>query len=481
MNMNHLYGFILFGFLMAVSGLACENSEGSKNNGSTSSGDADTDTDTDTDADTDGDTDTDSDSDSDGDYDSDTNPAECVDFPWNVEVKPINLLVLLDRSKSMEKYPADAEKKYADVVQEAIETIVEQNTKSEIINFALNVFPAPDMCDVEYGNRDPEDQDFTITCQAASQFTSADMRYNDPLVPFAPTITMDTYDKIKEVLDTVGNCGGTPISKTLQWAKAYLESQQFENETYVLLATDGAPGCNFNLDWKECETATVGIPATDSVMCLDDRDSAHAVYELAGAGFKTLVVGVGKDVAEFSEVMDVIAYWGIHVPTGNESDFYDIPAPPGGGNWYYPAADADTLSGVFEDVINETVSCVFDVDWAEIPAVDPNTKFDVIKSCSQMRVFGVPAESGDKLEVTYMESCGDENPNSADARSQLGWTWAEHEGESWGKIEEITDTAKCVRVKLCQNACSKLKMQHGVKEWDAVSASFGCRPIIFVE
>ena len=456
------------------------DSDGDSDSDADSDSDSDSDADSDSDGDSDSDSDGDSDADSDADADGDGTKQECADFPWQVETKPINLLVLLDRSKSMERYPEDEALKYADVVQAAIESIVEQHTQSQIINFALNVFPAPDNCDVEYGNLAPALQESVVSCQAASQFTSEEDGFNDPLVPFAETISMDTFTHIQEVLETVGNCGGTPISKSLQWARGYLESQNLENDTYVLLATDGAPGCNFGLTLP-CESASVGQEAGAPEMCLDQKDSAHAVYDLAKAGFRTFVVGVGKDVAAFSDVMDVIAYWGNHVPDENASDFTAIPSPPGGGTWYYPANDADALSDALEEVTNEAISCVYEVDWASIPDKDPETMFDVIKSCGAARIFGLPVDGSDKLELTYMENCGDENPLAADERLQLGWTWEELEGKPFDEVEEIDDVSKCRGVKLCNNACSQLKTKKGQKEWDGVSASFGCKPLIVVE
>ena len=291
---------------------------------------------------------------------------------------------------------------------------------------------------------------------------------------------MDTYDAIRQVLDEVGNCGGTPITKSLQWARAYLNSLELTLDTYVLLATDGAPGCNLNADLP-CESSTPGADAEVPAQCLDDMDSIHAAFDLATDGYKTFVVGVGADVAAFSDVMDVIAYTGGGYLKEDQPSLYEIDPPPDGGNWYYPAADAETLTAALEEVTNEAISCVYEVDWATIPEVDENTGLNVIKSCDQTRVFGIPEGSGDKIEITYMERCSDEDPNASDEQLQLGWTWDELEGDSWKEVESVgEDVSQCVRVKLCNNACSKLKTIQGVKEWDGVSASFGCQPIVIV-
>jgi hypothetical protein len=253
-----------------------------------------------------------------------------------------------------------------------------------------------------------------------------------------------------------------------------------EDDTYILLATDGAPGCNLNAELP-CESSTPGLDAEAPAQCLDDLDSVHAAFDLAKDGYKTFVVGVGDDVAAFSDVMNVIAYTGGGYLKEDQTDLYDIEDPEDGDFWYYPAADAETLGAALEDVTNKAISCVYDVDWESIPDIDENTEQEVVKSCSQMRVFGIPEGSDTKIELTYMRRCSDEDPDASDEKMRMGWTWDEHEGKSWESIEALgKDVSKCVRMKLCDNACSKLKTIQGVKEWDGVSASFGCEPNIFI-
>ena len=459
--------------LISIGCIGCES--GSPKAGDIGNGGADGDSDGDTDSDT-------ADGTTGGTENSTDDPnAECFDFPWEVEIKPINMLVLLDRSKSMEKYTVDgSDDTYAEVVRDAIDAIIQQHTSSGIINFALNVFPSPAMCTPDYGDMDAADQSAAVLCQAASQFTTDENPYNPPEVAFAETISSSTHDAIRQVLAEVGNCGGTPITKSLQWARNYLNSLDLEDDTYVLLATDGAPSCNLNASLP-CESSTPGAEAEAAAQCLDDLDSVHAAFDLARDGYKTFVVGVGSDIAAFSDLMDVIAYTGGGHMKEDQESLYDIEAPPDGGNWYYPATDSETLSAVLEDVTNAAISCEYEVDWASIPDMDYEAGRKVVKSCSQTRVFGIPEGSDTKVELTYMESCSDENVNASDPQMQLGWTWAEHEGSSWESIEAIgEDVSKCTRVKLCNNACSQLKTIRGVKVWTGISATFGCKPVILI-
>ena len=442
---------------------------------------ADSDSMPDSDSDLQGDTAPDTVSDSASDSTPGTD-AQCVDIPWTVDATPINLLVLLDRSKSMKKYTVEgSDVTYAEMVKNAINAIVDQHTSAGNINFALNVFPSPEQCDAEY-HADDVVLDSQILCEAASQFTSPEAAYQAPLVPFSDNITAATTIQIADVLENVGNCGGTPIAKSLEWARVYLDSLSLENDTYVLLATDGAPGCNYELDLSTCESASLGYEPRAPEMCLDAEESARAVYNLAVAGYKTFVLGVGKDVEAFHDVTNSIAYWGTNIPDSEPTDFMDIPDPPAGENWYYPAGDPQTVSAALADLTYETISCEFEVDWAGVPSFDTASQQIVLKSCAQTRVFGAIQGSGEEVEITYMESCDDEVPESDNTKLRIGWTWKEHEGTPWESIVSLgDDTSSCGTIKLCTNACSKLKTSAGIPTWSGISASFGCRPALVIE
>ena len=120
--------------------------------------------------------------------------------------------------------------------------------------------------------------------------------------------------------------------------------------------------------------------------------------------------------------------------------------------------------------------------WGDVPEFDTDVQQEVVKSCTQTRVFGAMPGSEEKLEITYMESCENEDPQSDNENMRIGWTWKELEGTSWEDLEALKkDTSNCNVIKLCENACNKLKTKLGVKEWTGTSASFGCSPIIEVE
>ena len=409
----------------------------------------------------------------------DTATSECVDGYWNVTMRPVNLLILLDRSASMGKYPEDAKEKYANTVQQAIETTVARYVGTGQVNFALNVFPSAVECDADYGQLTPSQQSPEIGCQPASQFVNSQFAYTEPLVPFATDITRDTYSEIHNALSKVGTCGGTPMAKSLQWAKVYLDSAALKDDTYVILATDGAPGCNFEMTLP-CSSVTVGNEAVAPEMCLDDQSAIEAVSELKNAGFETFVLGVGQSVASFEDVMNAMAYRGRHTLAVSD-DYNDIPARPHGDLWYFRADDADSVNSGLDAITQMTADCTFTVDWTSIPEKS-GVNQPMAETCAQTRMFGIPATGGENVSLPLMRSCDLEDADSADAKLHVGWTWVELEGMYWSEIESLTgEASKCTGVRLCPNACSKLKKTNGSREWEGLSAVFGCQPQLVVE
>lgn len=417
----------------------------------------------------------DSDSNSDFDSEHDTNLDECADINWDVELKSVNILVLLDRSKSMFDWymPADGTDTYATIVRQAIEYIVQQNTNAGTINFALNVFPSAAECtDPATGMASSMD----IQCQPASRYfpeiaDSADA----PLVEFARdtddalVVSAATVTSIESALGAVDQCGGTPISKSLAWALYYLEAEQMPVEdTYVILATDGAPNCNADNDTVTCRT-TDGGTALLGEQCLDDVAAYDAAKALRAAGYKTFVIGVGDaaqdDAGIFDEVMNGLAYYGATVTPQDTIPDSTVP-------YYFSAASPETLDGALEEITNEVLDCEYAVDWLGVP--DEWDGNPVNKNCSDVRVLGVDAQTGDEVEIGYTEDC------TKIADDALAWYWVETPGVSLEDIEALgNDYAQCANIQLCPTACANLMVKGGQpRKWSGVSAKFGCQPVV---
>ncbi|MBN2803514.1 MAG: hypothetical protein JXR91_10490 [Deltaproteobacteria bacterium] len=442
------------------------------------------------------------DSDSSSKLDTDTTPTvvdECADLPWEVEIEPLNILVLLDRSASMIQNKIDSES-YAALVQNAIDSIVKQNSNTGLTNFALNVFPSSSFCTDEYRTSTPDlYADMNIICDAP-KLTGTDGKVEQPLVTFSTVDqTVDTYNEISQVLESVGQCGGTPICPTLKWARKYLNSLNLSSRTFILLATDGAPNCNHTLnpDIDSCinsETGTKTAAAPEN--CLDDLCAYNEAHLLAADGYRTYVIGVGEDVKQFSSVLDTLAYWGGN-SDGTEEDYSDIKTSPD-GTWFYPAADAESITTALESVTNKGVSCEYTVDWSTIPEYDSENDLDVSHKCSTVNILGkifnyvsvvdtdthsdtdtvfVDPNAG-KVLMKYMPDCNSESD------VELGWNWSDKaiDGYSWPQIEALdTDVSSCTTVRLCPKACEMLKVHGGERLWETITARFGCTPEVSID
>lgn len=433
--------------LMGLFAVACEKSSsgnGSKKDGGLD-GSTDSDSDGDSDSDSDGDSDADSDTDADGDGGQD--PDQCADAPYEIEINPINMLIVLDRSRSMlntVELSSDAgvsNETYADVVSDALKALVAKNDESDLINFGLSVFPSTVCtCDSDAVLADCKvggaDLDIISSC------TASDGKPGN-LISIAP----DNSKEISGMLDTVRTCGGTPICESMKWALTYLESMSGDLSkypTYVLLATDGAPNCNNSLNKDTCECTME--TCFNGYQCLDDTCSYNWTTQLATKGYKTFVIGVGDDAAKWDKVMNGIA-------------------SAGGTDKYYPATDPSTLQSALETITGELVSCEFDVAWDEVPNYSPPPdEQPVDKACNKVKVFSAADKNkpNDKVEIPYSWDCS----------NKAGWRWKGLNKELNTEGFDSTPLTDCTTIELCDNACSMLKKG----ESELVSAVFGCAP-----
>lgn len=431
--------------LVAALLFACEKSGGSNNGNKNKSTDSDiADTATATDADTDTDTDGDSDSDSGGDggadggKDTETGVDECADTPYAIEVNPINILILLDRSRSMTIFTDDG-KTFANITADAINAVVKANDDKDLVNFGLAAFPSMQCwCDDE----DPTLENINDRCSLDFQCTPTDAegdpKNHNPLVP----IGADNAADIATKLSSIGTCGGTPICRSLEWARGYLSSLSADlakYPTYVLLATDGAPNCNDKLNVSDCVCTSQSGECDLPIQCLDDICPQNQAMKLAGEGFKTLVVGVGETVSDpkWSQTMTKIA-------------------EHGGTTDYHPATDPSSLQTALENIINQMIPCTFDVPWSDVPAT--TEAGTVHKSCARVRVFGKAPGTGSKTQIPRSEGCS--NPD--------GWYWKNLNGS----VSDTTPLEQCGTIELCGGTCNKLRSG----SFETITASFGCAP-----
>jgi hypothetical protein len=103
----------------------------------------------------------------------------------------------------------------------------------------------------------------------------------------------------------------TPTHSALEAAGRHLREAPTGND-YILLATDGGPGCNFGLNHNICtclnHACVLGLPE----MCLDDQRTVTKVEELAAEGIQTIVLGIASEefMPESRAVLDRMAVAG---------------------------------------------------------------------------------------------------------------------------------------------------------------------------
>ena len=120
---------------------------------------------------------------------------------------------------------------------------------------------------------------------------------------------------IINVFDTTDPNGGTPTSEAIRLAAQYIAGTRGVART-MIVATDGAPNCNGDLDQSRCTcTSATGNCATapgGEFNCLDDVRSISVVRDI----FQTMkipvyVIGIGStERPEFLKVLDDMAVAG---------------------------------------------------------------------------------------------------------------------------------------------------------------------------
>jgi hypothetical protein len=131
-------------------------------------------------------------------------------------------------------------------------------------------------------------------------------------------VTADLQAQSSNVATAIGAFifqGGTPTGPALQLVGAMPPPPEAGREQFALLVTDGAPNCNANNPNGQCAgtnpacqcTTTSCAGSLCSLGCLDTMGAATAAMALATANIKTMVVGLGADVATSSAALDAIA------------------------------------------------------------------------------------------------------------------------------------------------------------------------------
>ncbi len=170
-------------------------------------------------------------------------------------------------------------------------------------------------------------------------------------VDLAPAV--GNVRSLLELLRAHGPNGATPTAEALQQAAQALRERPGVGRALVL-ATDGAPGCNPALDPRRCTCA--GPNGCDSALeCLDDARTVQRLAEITRSGIPTWVLGL-QDRTDLTlvEVLDRLAVAGgrprLAVPR------------------YYAATDEPELESALRSIRDQVDGCTFVTD--SVPTAD---------------------------------------------------------------------------------------------------------------
>lgn len=142
--------------------------------------------------------------------------------------------------------------------------------------------------------------------------------------------------------------GGTPTALSLYAARDALNASHPGANNYVLLATDGGPGCNSSFNASTCECIPGATCGTNNANCLDRERTLQAVRDLLLSGVRTFVVGI-PGTSGVSDLLDQMAVAGETANAGR----------------HYAVTDATQLVEALRTTTGSTVPC--DYEFPEIP------------------------------------------------------------------------------------------------------------------
>ncbi|HEX2882419.1 MAG TPA: vWA domain-containing protein [Polyangiaceae bacterium] len=236
--------------------------------------------------------------------------------------RPVNLLIVIDKSGSMSTTPEGFDLNKWTALRLGLDAAMDATQDS--LNFGLELYPY-----------DPDDA-IPLDC-AANVCCTMPAAFGDAiLVPPAPGV--ESYLDITAALDDVGPGGGTPTASALSFALDYFESdagQALEGKKFVLLATDGGPNCNedTSCDAEHCtanidqdippDTNMCSADLQGPMLCIDEDATIAAAQALADAGVQTIVVGIPGTEA-YTDVLNAVAEAGGAPNPVGDTRYYQV-------------------------------------------------------------------------------------------------------------------------------------------------------------
>ena len=230
--------------------------------------------------------------------------SECGRSQFPVQQRPADVLLVLDRSKSMTEDVTPT--KWSIVVPSLIDIV---NATANSLWWGLKVFPVGTDSQCKQGTY-PSGEVVEIAANNAAAMVTG-INGTQPL----------------------GN--GTPTADAITEANKYLATLQDGNPKYILLATDGEPSCNGmtgSTDSSGAKTAAI-----------------NAITAAASAGYHTFVVGIATPKETTSDTLNKMA----------EAGLEPLADPNPIATRYYMASTQSQLVDAFNSVTAVVKTCLF--------------------------------------------------------------------------------------------------------------------------
>jgi hypothetical protein len=225
-----------------------------------------------------------------------TADANCGSLTHETTRQPVDVLLVLDRSASMDYsiasdcYCAASANPGAGLCRDTTNctsrwtaiapAVTTTLSTSSYVNWGLKLFPSSSNsnCGVT------ATMDVTIS--------------TDP----SPSVQSQSQAAIQSLVNNIQLSLGTPTAAALSSTTAYLKTVMDSNKKFILLATDGQPNCG-------------GSPA--SINNVDLAGASTAAAAANTAGFPVYVVGIGPSLSNLTQIAQA----------GGTKDYYPVSSP----------------------------------------------------------------------------------------------------------------------------------------------------------
>jgi hypothetical protein len=254
-----------------------------------------------------------------------------------------NVLLVIDKSSSMDDQPSGFELKKWQALKTALEPAL--TAVQDEMSFGLLLYPFGEQAEI------PLDC-FEGCCEVPAGGAALEVA----IEPGTRSVS-----KVMDALNATAPGGGTPTAAALDAALAYFttgDGKDLKGDRFVLLATDGGPNCGAkdatctldhctpNLDGL-CPESQGNCCVGEGAYCLDDAAVVEKIRALADAAVPTFVIGI-PGTESYADYLNAFATAG-GVPNPNTPPSYYAVSAEGG---------VERLAQTFRDITTHLVrSC----------------------------------------------------------------------------------------------------------------------------